>query len=135
MLGAILVLLAVFGATFFACVYLTTRRERVLTAICIPLGGSETRLHFAAPKGHYVGWFSSTPELHKSVWEPHSKPPEVTSVSIAMGENSPTKLELSDYGSFKFDVSGDVEFLSSELIVAAAQHPDRRLYLNIRPSF
>jgi len=135
LLGAILVLLAVLGFGLFARAYLATRRERVLTAICIPVGGSETRLHFAAPTGRYVGWFSRTPELHKSIWEPHSKPPEVNSVSITMAQSAPTTLEISDYGSFTITIPKQSEFLSSELVVATTERLERRLYLNIRPSF
>ena len=133
--GGMLILIAVFASTFFADVYLTTRRQRVFTAICIPINGTETRFHFAAPRGRYIGWFSATPELRKSTSKPHSKPPEVDWVGITMGKITPIKPEVTDYGSFTFDVPKGAEFLSSELVVVTTEAIDRRLYLNIRPSF
>jgi hypothetical protein len=133
--AGIFALIVLFGSIFFSNIYLTVRRDRVLTAICIPLTGGETRLHFSAPRGHYVGWFSLTPELHKSIWEPHAKPPEVNSVSIATSDSTRSTPDVSDYGSFTFDIHKEDEFRSSELVVTTAKTIGRPLYLNIRPSF
>ena len=95
--------------------------------------GNETRVHFAAPQGSYLGWFSQSPKLFNNVWEPNAKPREVNSVVIKMSDETVRNLEVSDYGTFTITVQGRDEFRPCELLVMGSQAFEGRLYLHLRP--
>jgi hypothetical protein len=125
----------VFVLGMFARVYLITRRDRVLSAVCVPLHSESTKVYFSAPAGRYLGWFSSKPELHKSIWEPHCKLGEGKSVSVVIGGTVQQTPAINDYGSFSFQIRSGCEFMPSELTVTGKDSTNGHVYVNIAASF
>ena len=90
----LLLAVAIIASLEFAHIYRFVRRERVITAICVPVVVGQTHLYFSIPQGHYFGFFTDVPNMHKNIFEPHSKPSEIDLASI---KNSQPNKYLGDF--------------------------------------
>jgi hypothetical protein len=122
--------IAIIAFLEFAHVYRFVRRERAITAICVPVAVGQTHLYFRIPQGHYFGFFTDAPNMDKNIFEPRSKPSGIDLASIKIASRTNT-LEISDYGEFMFDIHPEEEFQPAELVVFSIAG-NRVWYLNLK---
>ena len=85
---------------------------------------------FQYSTGALLRIFHRRANMHKNIFEPHSKPSEIDLASIKIASRTNT-LDISDYGEFAFDVHPEEEFQPAGLVVSSIAS-NRVWYLNLK---